>query len=146
MQFLKIENKNDIPDWFDMHTLAAFLHDNLKPYEDTVEDVKRGLNYALSQEPGKGGFVLIAESDYRLMGVLVMLHTGMKGYVPENLLLFVAVDARSRGQGIGRQLCEQAIANCQGDICLHVEYSNPARRLYERLGFNSKYAEMRYVK
>lgn len=146
MQFLKIENANDLPDWIDINRLADFLHDNLKPYEDSVEDIKRGINYALSQEPGKGGFVLLAEAEYRLMGVLVMLHTGMKRYVPANLLLFVAVETGSRGQGIGRQLCENAIANCQGDICLHVEYANPARRLYERLGFSSKYAEMRYVR
>ena len=32
----------------------------------------------------------------------------------------------------------------EGDLALHVEYDNPAKRLYERLGFRSKYAEMRY--
>jgi predicted GNAT family acetyltransferase len=33
-----------------------------------------------------------------------------------------------------------------GDIKLHVEYDNPrATTLYERLGFTSKYAEMRWT-
>jgi ribosomal protein S18 acetylase RimI-like enzyme len=33
-----------------------------------------------------------------------------------------------------------------GDIALHVEYDNPAKNLYERAGFTSKYIEMRYNK
>ncbi|MBI2842824.1 MAG: GNAT family N-acetyltransferase [Armatimonadetes bacterium] len=146
MRFHKINNPEEFPNWTNKHDLTLFLHNNLKPYEDTVEDIERGLDYALSTEAGKGGFVLLAEDDNRLVGALVMLRTGMKGYVPENLLLFVAVDPAARGNGIGRRLCETAIASCDGDISLHVEYDNPAKRLYERIGFKSKYAEMRYEK
>ena len=146
MRLHKIEAIEDLPPWIDRHTLAVFLYENLKPYEDTTDDIERGLDYALSRRPGKGGFVLLAEVDQKTAGALVMLHTGMKGYVPENLLLFVAVDAEKRGQEIGTTLCRQAIAECEGDVCLHVEYENPAKRLYERLGFTSKYAEMRYSK
>lgn len=145
MRFHKIDNIKDFPDWIDQDSLATFLHENLKPYEDAVRDITEGLNYALSDEPGKGGFVLLAEVDEKLVGALVMLKTGMQGYVPENLLLFVAVDKTARGKGVGSALCEHAVALCEGDICLHVEYDNPAKRLYERLGFASKYAEMRYV-
>ena len=75
-----------------------------------------------------------------------MLRTGMKGYVPENLLVFVAVDPALRGRGVGEQLVRKAIELADGDIKLHVERQNPAKRLYERLGFASKYAEMRYVR
>ena len=143
MKIHKIVNSEVLPDWIKRPSLVSFLHENLKPYEDTVEDIERGLDYAFSTQPGKGGFVLLAEQDRRLIGVLVMLHTGMEGYIPPNLLLFVAVDKHYRGKGIGRKLCAHAIAECEGEVCLHVEYDNPAKRLYERLGFNTKYAEMR---
>ena len=142
----KAKHENQLPDWLDKHSLATFLHENLKPYEDTVEDIGRGLDYAFSLESGKGGFVMSAQEKGELLGVLVMLHTGMEGYVPANLLLFVAVDSGQRCKGIGRRLCEEAIAECQGDVCLHVEYDNPAKRLYERIGFTSKYTEMRCAK
>ena len=33
-----------------------------------------------------------------------------------------------------------------GDIALHVEPDNPARFLYEKMGFTSKYVEMRLHK
>ncbi|HDP34625.1 MAG TPA: N-acetyltransferase [Candidatus Hydrogenedentes bacterium] len=124
--------------------LARFLNEHLRPYEDTVEDILGGLDYALSSEAGKGGFILLALSESRPVGSLVMLDTGMSGYVPENLLLFVAVDASMRGRGIGARLIERAQQVCRGDIKLHVEYDNPAKRLYERMGFSSKYADMRW--
>jgi ribosomal protein S18 acetylase RimI-like enzyme len=51
-----------------------------------------------------------------------------------------------RGRGIGANIIQAAIKHAGGDVALHVEYDNPAKRLYERLGFGSKYAEMRYIK
>lgn len=124
--------------------LVDFLHTNLMPYEDAPEDIRAGIEYALSNKPGQGGFVLLAALAGEPVGALVMLNTGMRGYVPPNLLLFVAVAVSRRGQGIGAQLVRRAQAMTRGGIKLHCEYDNPARRLYERLGFTSKYAEMRW--
>jgi ribosomal protein S18 acetylase RimI-like enzyme len=139
-----IEKVDDLPDWIDMNGLASFLHEKLKPFEDTIPDIRRGLDYALSSEPGQGGFVTIGHIGQRIAGSLVMLFTGMSGYVPPNLLLFVAVDPELRGMGLGRRIIEASIARCSGPVKLHVEYDNPAKRLYERIGFTSSYAEMRY--
>lgn len=75
-----------------------------------------------------------------------MLKTGMKGYIPENILLFVTVTPDSRGLGVGKRLIEKSIALCEGNVKLHVEYDNPAKRLYERIGFTTKYADMRLVR
>jgi len=36
-----------------------------------------------------------------------------------------------------------AIRMAHGAIALHVEPDNPAKKLYERLGFTNKYLEMR---
>jgi ribosomal protein S18 acetylase RimI-like enzyme len=123
--------------------VAAFLHRALVPFEDKPEDIDRGISDALSPEPPRRGFVLLALDGDRLVGALVMLKTGMKGYIPENLLLFVAVDPACRGRGIGGRLCLAATQDVDGGVKLHVEYDNPAKRLYERLGFENKYAEMR---
>ena len=75
-----------------------------------------------------------------------MLRTGMKGYVPENLLLFVAVSPSLRRKGVGVRLVREAVQVSDGDVKLHVEHANPAKRLYYRLGFTNEYAEMRYIK
>jgi ribosomal protein S18 acetylase RimI-like enzyme len=123
--------------------VVQFLHRALQPFEDCPEDIERGISDAFSPVPPGPGFVLLALRGEVLVGALVMLRTGMKRYVPENLLLYVAVDPERRGQGIGARLCREAVEAVEGDVKLHVEYDNPAKRLYERLGFENKYAEMR---
>ena len=143
IEILKVEKQEHFPPWMTYDTLANFLHENMKPYEDTEEDIKRGLRYALSEGDGKGGFLLLAVKNQDCMGALVILHTGMKGYIPENILLFVGVSPQLRGQGIGTCLIKRAVSESEGAIKLHVEYENPAMRLYEKMGFDTKYAEMR---
>jgi len=141
-----VRGDGEFPGWLDRPRLARFLHEALKPYEDTVEDIERALDYAFTPSAGQGGFLVLAHRGRTPLGALLMLRTGMKGYVPENILLFVAVTPEARGQGLGGRLIREAIDQCEGDVKLHVEYDNPAKRLYERIGFTSKYAEMRYAR
>ena len=137
---------DDFPDWMNTEGLASFLYESLKPFEDPLPEVRQGILDALEPRNGEPGFVLVAEIEKKVVGALIMLRTGMKGYIPENLLLMVAVDPSTRGKGIGAQIINRSFELADGDVKLHVEYDNPAKRLYERLGMTSKYAEMRYHK
>lgn len=141
-----LDSEEQLPEWLNREQLVLFLHESLKPYEDSVEDIQRALDYVFNRDSGKGGFVLIGETDKKPLGSLVMLRTGMKGYIPENVLLFVAVAPEARGRGVGSVIIRRGFELAEGDVKLHVEYDNPAKRLYERLGMTSKYAEMRYNK
>ena len=141
-----VRQEDRIPQWTSRNELAQFLHETMRPYEDTVEDIQRALDYAFSRQNGKGGFLILGELDGRLVGAVVMLRTGMKGYIPETALVFVSVLPEMRGSGLGAKLIQRATDEAEGNVKLHVEYDNPAKRLYERLGFTSKYAEMRYEK
>jgi ribosomal-protein-alanine N-acetyltransferase len=121
-----------------------FLFTHLEQFGDPREDIQKCLDYAFSDEKSEGGFAMAAFDDGELAGALIMNRTGMANYIPDWVLVYVAVDQNRRGKGIGRKLIEEAISQCDGDIKLHVEYENPAKRLYERIGFTSKYAEMRF--
>jgi GNAT superfamily N-acetyltransferase len=123
---------------------AEFMFKHLDRFGDPLKDIHRCLNYAFSEEKSEGGFALTAFEEDRLVGGLIMNRTGMENYIPGWVLVYVAVDASCRGKGFGRQIIEEAFTYCDGDVKLHVEYDNPAKRLYERIGFESKYAEMRY--
>ncbi|MFO7939426.1 MAG: GNAT family N-acetyltransferase [Bacteroidales bacterium] len=123
-----------------------FMFTHLDRFGDPKDQIKMSIDYAFSLNAGKGGFLLAAFDEGKMVGGLIMNKTGMSGYIPDNILVYVAVDASQRGKGIGRQIIEKSFAIADGDVKLHVEYDNPAKRLYERVGMTTKYAEMRYTK
>ena len=123
--------------------VANFLLTHLERFGDPREHIRRAIDSAL--DPARGGFVLVARTGEAAVGAVVVNNTRMGGYIPGHILVYIAVDASKRGQGIGRRLMEKAIAGASGGIALHVEPDNPAKRLYESLGFTNKYLEMRLV-
>ena len=141
-----VRKLEELPAWLTREMVAMGFHEKMKPYNDTLEDVNRALDYVFVEGKGQGGYLVTAAQGEQLLGALLMMRTGMGGYIPDNILLFVWVDPILRGKGIGRRIIDQALAEANGDVKLHVELDNPAKRLYERVGFTNKYAEMRYKK
>jgi len=141
-----IREDTDFPQGLSKNKFIDFLFKHLERFGDTREAISKSIDYAFALNNGKGGFLLAAYDDSRLVGELIMNKTGMEGYIPENILVYVAVDSVCRGKGYGKDICRKAIAIAEGNVALHVEYDNPAKRLYERLGFTTKYAEMRLIK
>lgn len=121
--------------------VASFLENNLDQFGDPKEHIRMAIDYSL--DPARGGFVLAGSEDGKIIGAVVVNDTKMGGYIPANILVYIAVDASMRGKGVGRKLMEKAIASSTGGIALHVEPDNPAKKLYESLGFTNKYLEMR---
>lgn len=117
-----------------------FLFKNLDEYGDKLKDISHAIDYIFDED---GGFVLIQFYKEEISGVVVVNETGMGGYIPENILVYIAIDPKHRGKGFGKELMLSAIQSCKGDIALHVEKDNPARFLYEKLGFTNPYLEMR---
>ncbi|MFO7923271.1 MAG: GNAT family N-acetyltransferase [Bacteroidales bacterium] len=126
--------------------IIDFLHTHLDQFRDTKEAIGKAVSYALSESPGPGGFVLRGKLEDDIAGVVVINKTGMEGYIPENILVYIAVDKKFRGKGFGKELMNKAIELAEGDVKLHVEHDNPARFLYQKLGFTNKYMEMRLIK
>ncbi|MBC5991771.1 GNAT family N-acetyltransferase [Pontibacter cellulosilyticus] len=127
----------------DQDEVLDFLFKHLDEYGDQRADIAKCMDYALSTAEGKGGSVVVAREDSNVVGALIMNNTGMSGYIPENILVYVAVHNSQRGKGVGKKLVQLAIDNTEGSVALHVEPQNPARHLYEKLGFTNKYLEYR---
>lgn len=143
---IKVFDENSLPRHEEKTRIVEFLYEHLEQYGDKKEDIEKAVNFALKEFPSFGGFVLQGLVDSEIAGVVVVNQTGMKGYIPENILVYIATHNKMRGKGIGRQLMEKAIQTAEGNIALHVEPDNPAKILYEKLGFTNKYLEMRLVK
>lgn len=139
-------NADNKPTLTEKENIIKFLFENLQEYGDPSSDIEKAINYALKETPSFGGFVLVSYLDDFIVGAVVINQTGMKDYIPENILVYIAIHHQHRGKGIGKQLVKQAIETAEGNIALHVEPDNPAKHLYEKLGFSSKYLEMRFNK
>lgn len=124
--------------------IAEFLYTHLEQYGDKTEDILKCIAYVMN--PEKGGNIILGIDENRIVGTVILNNTGMKGFIPENILVYIAVDNSERGKGYGKSLMQKAILIAEGDIALHVEPDNPARKLYEKLGFTNKYLEMRLIK
>lgn len=122
--------------------IAGFLFKHLDEFGDQLADIHKCLDYVFN--PEKGGRVILAVERGEIKGAVVLNNTGMSGYIPENILVYIAVHRDQRGKGLGRELMQRAIEASPGNIALHVEPDNPAAHLYRKLGFTSKYLEMRY--
>ncbi len=124
--------------------LTEFLLTHLERYGDAREHIRACIDDA-SRRSDQGGLILtMRDEETSLIGAAVLRRTGMSGYIPENILVYLAVHADHRGKGLGDSLIRMAKELVTGGIALHVEASNPARRLYERNGFTTPYLEMRW--
>lgn len=146
MEIFTITSQNIHTSPFSPQQVAGFLFRSLEQYGDEEKHILKCIRYALSEDDGKGGLVTVASEGDNIVGAVVINDTGMGGYIPEHILVYIAVDPSQRGKGTGKKLMERVINDTSGDIALHVEPHNPAKRLYERLGFTNKYLEMRLTK
>lgn len=142
----KVFDETKKPDSETRKSIIDFLFKHLEQYGDPWEDIAKAVDYSLKNYESFGGFLLVSYEGNQISGAVVVNQTGMSGYIPENILVYIATHNEMRGKGIGKHLMNKAIENAQGDIALHVEPDNPAGFLYEKVGFTSKYKEMRYIR
>ncbi|HQW12955.1 MAG TPA: GNAT family N-acetyltransferase [Saprospiraceae bacterium] len=143
MEFIIINSLSGQDSKIPNDQVAHFLYEHLEQYGDTLEDIQKCISYVMN--PDKGGNIIIGLDAGKMVGATILNNTGMGGYIPENILVYIAVDQSQRGKGYGKQLMQHAINNTHGGIALHVEPDNPAKILYEKLGFTNKYLEMRLI-
>ncbi len=138
---------SNLPSDTELTQYVEFLYKNLQQYGDSKVAITKALDFAMGKNDSPGGFILVAKTQQdQIVGVTVVLHTLMHDFIPENILVYIATCQEHRGQGIGKELMLQAIEKAKGSIALHVEANNPAKKLYEKLGFENKYLEMRLNK
>lgn len=140
------QTESELPKWLSVYDIAKFLQTNLVPFEDPKEVIFTAVDYALSVHPDGKGFILLTTIAEKLLGVVVCIQIDKVGIIPENLIVYVCVHQNYRGRGLGSRLIQEAIDCADGDVKLHVEKTNPAIKLYKKLGFKDDYIEMRYLK
>lgn len=143
MYLIKEFNPNQLPNETERKQIIEFLYEHLEEYGDPREDIENCLNFALKISESLGGYVLLTLDENNIVGAAIVNKTWMYGYIPGDFLVYLATHKSYRGKGIGKQLLKKTLSMAEGSVKLHVEPKNPARFLYEKLGFSSKYLEMR---
>lgn len=143
---LKVFNSLQKPTETEKEEIIDFLFTHLENFGDPKDQIQKAIDFSLQEYTSFGGFVLVGHDESGILGAVVVNKTGMKGYIPDNILVYIATHNQHRGKGLGKQLMRKAIELADGDVALHVEPDNPARYLYEKIGFTNKYLEMRYKK
>lgn len=146
MNEIKIFNPKNTPTQEEKNDFIEFLYEHLEQYGDSRAAIGNCIDFALKEIPSFGGFMLVNYSGNEILGMTVLNRTGMKDYIPENILVYISTHKDHRGKGIGKQLMEKTIELADGSIALHVEADNPAKFLYEKYGFTNPYLEMRLKK
>ena len=142
----KIFNEQNKPSESEKSEVVDFLFDNLQEYGDPKHQIERAIDYSIKEFTSFGGFTMVLIEEEEIRAAVVVNKTGMDGYIPENILVYIATDKNHRGKGIGKTLIKNTINQTEGDIALHVEADNPAKKLYEKFGFTTPYLEMRLKK
>jgi [ribosomal protein S18]-alanine N-acetyltransferase len=143
---IKIIDAINKPSIHEKSEIINFLHEHLDEFGDQKKDILKAIDYAVKEFVSLGGFVILLLENEEIIGATVVNQTGMGGYIPENILVYIAIHKEHRGKGLGKTLMQKAIEISKGDMALHVEATNPARFLYEKLGFTNPYLEMRLKK
>ncbi len=125
--------------------IVEFLHKNLRGRVVSKNEIEEALNYAVKERPSFGGFILTAIEDSKILGIILVNCTGMEGFSPKNRLVYFALDKRSRRASVAKKLLKEAIQFTKGDLALHVEPGNTSIKLFEQLGFQTQYLEMRFA-
>lgn len=141
---IRYYNPYTLPESSQIDAMVCFLNEHLEDFGDTPSAIGKCLDYALDHQRGGNALALYFENE--LAGVVITNTTGMQEYIPENILVYIATHKKFRGKGLGRALMEATLRVCEGNIALHVEHNNPARFLYEKMGFTNPYLEMRLLR
>lgn len=143
---LYLRSAKSLPGWLNISDIIEFIQKQLGPYADSEDTIGYAIGYALSAvRPGKG-FIFLCVSEERIIGVSVCVQTETHGFIPKNILLYLCVHPDFRGKGLGKSLLLDTVAAAGGDLKAHVHAGNPAAAFFERMGFEKKFFEYRYVK
>ena len=131
--------------------VVDFLHTHLEQFRDDKEDIQKAIDYAMGNNESPGGFVLTCFEAEEMAGAVIINKTAMGGYIPENILVYIAVHSDFRGKGIGKKLIGQLIKigqdlNLTNLFLFTGKHRTAANKLYTRIGFTKKNSNLYSLK
>ena len=118
MTMIKIYNSYPTISYSKKAKLIRFLiqhQENLSLKEEVITHL---VNYAFKETSSFGGFIVTEEENEEILGAMVVNNTGMKGYMPNNLIVASAFLPTSGKQGSMKRLLQKIMYLTRGDTAL----------------------------
>ena len=131
------------PSEIEKHKIIDFLAKNLEEIEPNRDHIRKAIEYATKECLSFGGFILVHKSEDEIIGSAIVNHTGMGGYMAENILVYIAVSQDFRNQGVAKNIIEQVLRHAKGDVALHLKGDSSLASICEKTGFQKSIVEMR---
>ena len=141
MPAYQLLNTTDFVTTLEKEAIINFLLEHLETYSDSRDNVSRAIEYSLSKFPHQGGFVLMAREADAIIGVCVVNRTNFEGYFAENIMIYLAVDANYRKQGVATELLAKAKVYTKGSMMVRLQQNSSVRALFEKVGFDQETVE-----
>jgi GNAT superfamily N-acetyltransferase len=126
----------------DMDRVVQFLNREIDQFADSEGAILKSVQYAIKDRAGLGGYVFEMLDGIETIGVVVVNRTGMEEYMPDNILVYLAIKADRQKKGYGKKLLDYALEHCEGEVMIHISEDNPAYNFFKKVGFKTQYQEM----
>jgi len=113
----------------------------------SYQAARNAVDCVLKHTPSFGGFILADWAGPRLRALVMVNRTGMSGFGPDNLISFAVVHEEEElpvSMFLLERLIRQAINLSDGEIAFHLPKKHPAIKLFQQLGFQQEYVELRF--
>lgn len=124
------------------HRVVNFLYDQLDTANANKDFIRRSIDYATKERMSFGGFVIVCKLHYEIIGAVVVNQTGMEGYMPENVLVYIAVSEKYLQMGVAKCMMDQVLNYAKGNIAVHIRGNLDLVPVFEKLGFKKSIQEM----
>lgn len=131
------------PSEIEKNKIVDFLSRNLEGVEPNKEHIRKAIEYSTKEQLSFGGFILLHKSHDEIAGAAIVNHTGMGGYIAENVLVYIAVCDKYRKQGVAKNMIDQILRHAKGDVALHLKGDSSLASICEKFGFKKSIVEMR---
>jgi predicted acetyltransferase len=146
LKFKIIKKENDFTRELTREDFVNFTYTHLRRFGDSKKLINKSIDYAFTKTRLRGGFLIVALLDDIIVGSFVLNKTGMADFVPENLIVYLAVHIKYFNKGIGEGLINKAFNLTKGSFKLHINTDNPEIEFYKQIGFIPMYYELRFIR
>lgn len=128
-------NATNRPTELDKHGIIKFVSSQFSSNTNSKENIRKALDYATKERMSFGGFVIVQKWFGEIIGVSIVNHTGMEGYMPENILVYIAVAEQHQNKGLAKEMIQQVLNYAKGEVAVYLRDRNDLIPAFEHLGF-----------